>query len=351
MKITFVIPAAGVSGGIRTTVCRANALVSRGHEVRILYKRRKLGLRGLLNKACVRLIRGSSSDWLRLFGGEVSGFNHLADCRFARGEVLLALGSFCALEVDSLRGPFGAKVHCLHGALPGFDTRLTEALRLEMPKILVANYLTQLVRDVSAAEVLGVVPGGVDQSEYFPPEIENERLGVGGIFAKAPFKGPDILIAVLDRLSGDMPSVPQYVFGAGRKPGGLRGAKYMMLPSVEQARAMYGKSTLWFVTSRHEGFGAPILEAMACGCAVISTDCGGPREIIQDGENGFLVPVDDVEAFVRLAKRLLLDKELRQRIVGKALGTVKEYTWQRSIDMLEECLRKAVSREDGGGLG
>ncbi|NNE35308.1 MAG: glycosyltransferase, partial [Rhodothermales bacterium] len=61
----------------------------------------------------------------------------------------------------------------------------------------------------------------------------------------------------------------------------------------------YSTADVFVSTSNHEGFGNAIVEAMACGCPVVCTDCpSGPREILDDGEYGTLVPVDDVGALV-----------------------------------------------------
>ena len=83
----------------------------------------------------------------------------------------------------------------------------------------------------------------------------------------------------------------------------------------------------------------PILEAMACGCAVVATDCGGPRDIIVDGENGFLVEPGNVEQIVNKINLLLIDSKLRQQFMEKSRDTVKRFSWNSSVDRLEKVLR------------
>ncbi|NQT01277.1 MAG: glycosyltransferase [Planctomycetes bacterium] len=77
---------------------------------------------------------------------------------------------------------------------------------------------------------------------------------------------------------------------------------------------------------------------MACGCAVVSTSCGGPQDVIKNGENGFLVKVGDVEQIVNRVKELLDDGELRQRFVKNSKETLRKFPWESSIDKLEETL-------------
>ncbi|GAG69004.1 unnamed protein product [marine sediment metagenome] len=77
---------------------------------------------------------------------------------------------------------------------------------------------------------------------------------------------------------------------------------------------------------------------MACGCAVVATDCGGTRDIIVDGENGFFVEVGDVEQIVDRVKQLLDDVELRKKFVRKSRETVSKFSLDRSINKLERTL-------------
>jgi glycosyltransferase involved in cell wall biosynthesis len=68
--------------------------------------------------------------------------------------------------------------------------------------------------------------------------------------------------------------------------------------SVVDVESEYVNSSILVQPSRTEGFGLVLVEAMACGLPVISFDCeNGPRSIITDGEDGFLIPPFDVESF------------------------------------------------------
>lgn len=79
--------------------------------------------------------------------------------------------------------------------------------------------------------------------------------------------------------------------------------------------ATMAKADLFILTSRYEGFGNVLVEAMACGLPVISTDCpGGPREILENGKYGILVPVGDSQAIAGAVVNILQNKELYKKM-------------------------------------
>lgn len=87
---------------------------------------------------------------------------------------------------------------------------------------------------------------------------------------------------------------------------------------------------LFVLSSLYEGFGNVIVEAMACGVAVVSTDCPyGPGEIIQNGVNGVLVPPASTEALAQAILRLLSDEELRRKIANNGKRRAQDFDVER----------------------
>ena len=91
-------------------------------------------------------------------------------------------------------------------------------------------------------------------------------------------------------------------------------------------------SNLFVLSSNYEGSPNALLEAIALGIPAISTDCpcGGPKEIIEDGENGFLVPVGDVDAMAeKMLYVLKLSQEEINLISKKAKTSAERYRPER----------------------
>ncbi len=91
--------------------------------------------------------------------------------------------------------------------------------------------------------------------------------------------------------------------------------------------------------SNFEAFANVLVEAMASGCPVVSTDCSfGPSEIIENEKNGFLVPVDDVEALKNALNRMIYDSKLRTEMIKNGIESAEKYDVKKIVKYYEEAI-------------
>ena len=95
-------------------------------------------------------------------------------------------------------------------------------------------------------------------------------------------------------------------------------------------------SDVFILTSRREGLPKAVMEAMAAGLPIIATDVRGNRDLVKNGENGYLVPIDDVEQTAIAIERLIDSEDLRRSMGEKSKELAKQYDLQDIIFQMEE---------------
>jgi glycosyltransferase involved in cell wall biosynthesis len=113
--------------------------------------------------------------------------------------------------------------------------------------------------------------------------------------------------------------------------------------------AFLAYSDIFVLSSHYEGLPMAILEAMACGIPVISTDCrSGPREILQNGQCGILVPVNNETALADAITRLLKDREQREVFTKRGKERMKDFTVNEIVRQYEDviCEVASLDKED-----
>jgi glycosyltransferase involved in cell wall biosynthesis len=150
------------------------------------------------------------------------------------------------------------------------------------------------------------------------PASEPVVFGAGRIFSQ---KGFEYFVEALSLLHGQGIRVHGVIAGGGeeepiRSLAGLRGiASYIHLLGHRDdvLELMYG-ADVFVLSSIDEGLPNVVLEAMSVGTPIVAADAGGTREIIADGQDGFVVPVKDAAALAGRIAQLLNNKSLRDRI-------------------------------------
>jgi glycogen(starch) synthase len=199
--------------------------------------------------------------------------------------------------------------------------------------------VAELERDFGLAPGKGrVVPNGIDRAE--PAGVldgwpERYVLAVGRMVA---VKGFDLLLAAFARAAGDLdPAVRLVLAGDGpeqaalaRQAGELGVADRVLLPGrldrPQVVAAMAGAETL-VVPSRIEAFGIVILEGWRAGVPVVTTDRGGPPDLIVDQVDGLVVDPTDAAGLAAILVRLGGDAALRNRLGTAGAARVRAFDW------------------------
>ncbi len=110
-------------------------------------------------------------------------------------------------------------------------------------------------------------------------------------------------------------------------------------------KEIYSKCDAWLFGSRSEGFGLPILEAMACRTPVIGTPTGAALDLLPKG-GGLVVKPEDPEDMARAIEHIChLSEHNWQRMSNAAYSTAINYTWNDATTLFEAALQTALDRK------
>ena len=195
-----------------------------------------------------------------------------------------------------------------------------------------------------------VIPNPIS---FFPIEgaaLDNKQVIMVGRYNDA--KGYDYLIPAWEIVHQRHPDWILQVYGSGELHDDVvRWVKERCLEEsvilndpTDDIMSKYLESSICVLSSRYEGFSLVILESMGCGVPVVSFDCeNGPRSIITDGVDGFLISPFDVEVFAEKVVLLMKDEELRRKMGENARRSAAKYDidivgqqWKQLFDELME---------------
>jgi len=163
-------------------------------------------------------------------------------------------------------------------------------------------------------------------------------------------KGFDMLIEAFGRLN--QPHWKLMIAGEGSERQALEKLierlhlqdRVVLLGFVKDVESYYRSASLYVLSSRTEGFPGALCEAMGYGCASIAFDCEtGPKEIIRHGENGILVPANDVEKLSQEMDELMNNTKRREELGEKGQRIKDELELERLGSQWKEILENTIS--------
>ncbi len=222
--------------------------------------------------------------------------------------------------------------------------------------------------DVSASFVGGpstVIHHGIDLESYKPPADRAAafastglpgKYGIGTFGRVRRQKGSDLFVEAMCRLLPKYPDFTAVIVGhvsvdnkgfAENLKSRIAAAglseriRFLGERPIEEVPLWYQRISIYVFASRVEGFGLTMIEAMAAGDAVIATRAGAAEMVIDDGETGFLVPIDDADALTAAIEPMMRAPERIQAIGVKARDRVeRDFSREREADEIAAVYRR-----------
>ncbi len=361
MKITFVLPTLCVAGGIRIISIFAEGLRKLGHFVFVISPPHP---EPSMRQQVKSLLRGRG--WIFPYEKEPSFFDNLGvenkiieryrpieDKDVPDADVVIATWWETAEWVAKLSPSKGAKAYFIQH-YEVFDylpkDRVEATWRLPLHKIMLSQWLVDIAREKYGDSQVSLALPSVDTNQFYAsPRNKQSVPTVGMMYSTIYWKGTDIALKAFSLAAEKIPNLRLVAFGTGAPSSELplpANTEYVIQPDQDKIKDYYSKCDVWLLASRSEGFGLPIIEAMACRTPVISTPVGGAPEILSDG-TGILVRAEDPEEMAKAIESICqLPNSKWQALSEAAYAKVKNYTWEDATACFEAALKVAIDKSN-----
>ena len=320
MKIAYLLPGLGISGGVGVVLQHVNRLKKRGYDVVLLSQN-----------------GDTKANWFPEQGVE---------CYFMLDykeniDLLIATGWSTVFDVAKINS--GHKGYFVQSdETRFFDKGSTEYYLANLSYLANFYFFTEALwiqkwLKETYNKDAWYVPNGIDTDIFYkvePKEVKNKvRILLEGPI-DIPYKGMQDAFEIVGGLKEDIEV--WCISSAGKPKVGWRCDKFFEKVNMQDMKTIYSSCDILIKTSKVEGFFGPPLEMMACGGVPIVFKVSGYDEYIEDGKNALVADAGDIKKATELLAKLVNDKNLYNALKQNCHETVELWTWERSIDYLEK---------------
>lgn len=324
--IYYLVPGVGISGGIAVVFQHANRLQKKGVKVKIL-----------------SLNEQNDDKWFPHQSVEIMPFKETKKIlKSGEIDILIATGYSTAFTVDMARAC--RKIYFVQSNESLFfpeDKKLCEVIReaygISFEYMTEAKWIQKWLKEEYGHDSF-YVPNGIDpamfhRTDTLDPKGSKPRILIEGAI-NIPYKGMDDSYEAVKRIDAEI----WIISNNGKPRAGWKCDRFFENVPIDEMKNIYSSCDILLKMSRVEGFFGPPMEAMTCGCAVVTGKVSGYDEYIVDGENALVVEQGDVDGAQKAIERLMSDVSLREKLITNGYKTVQEWNWDRSIDLLEKAI-------------
>ena len=353
MKINFIVPFTGFTGGIKIVFEYANRLKERGHDVVIYvpmkaYKFSGKGIRGIF-----KVLKGSIGNTFKR-GKKVEWFNLNVDIKlvpliknpFIRdADITVATAWPTAYDVNKLNKSKGKKFYFIqHYEIWSGDSKIVDdSYRLPLNQIVIARWLKELMKDKFGNNNTTLIYNGINLDEFNSHNrVKQSDKVICMMYHDLEWKGFKDGLKAFELVKNKYPNIKLKLFGIKQGSDIPDYAEFKLNPTREELKEIYSSSDIFLFPSKSEGWGLTVIEAMACGCAVVGTKTGAIDEIGKHEENCLLSEPNDVKSLAMNLEKLITDKKLIYKLSKSSIQTAQLFDWGLSVKKMEKLFEDKI---------
>ena len=339
MKITFLLPHLSVSGGVRIGLNYANLLSKKGHQVKVIVVSNTPWRRLLYNALNVGI------PWIKNFSAEILRLKNLDETSIPDADAIVACGWESAGIMNGYPANKGLKFQfVMHDErlYHGPKEKVEITYRYPNKKIVISSWIKEMLeRDFNIHSNLLITP--VDHGLFYPVKTEKKDKDIKVLLLHHTYKwkGVDEGVKTVLKIKEKRPEIKLVLFGVHERRIDIPYDTYLYNISQSRLAFLYSSSDIFLCPSWFEGLGMPAMEAMACGCAVVTYDTGGSRDYAIDNKTAFVARNGNEEDLYHKLLLAVNNEDLRRGIAGEGHRFITNNidTWEESVEKLENLFR------------
>ncbi len=345
MVINFIVPEISRTGGMRIIFEYANRFSKLGHDVILFtpfipfypYK-------GKLKRHFIKYQFRQMRDTItRGFKPPQNSFEHEFEIRYLwainnttvrNADATIATSWTSTFPVNNLNDRKGKKIYLVqdYESWNSSINYVDKSYTFPMTRISVSEYLKELILKKFDSDSK-VILNGIDFSR-FKNDSKQFNAPCRILFIDHPLenKNTEGAIEAVNKLHKIHPSAEFTCFGTGRYHNIPEFVRFVPNPADSEIADLYRSSDIFLFTSKHEGFGLPPAEAMACKCALVGSGAGAVPEFAQHMTSAILCNPENIDEFVSGASYLINNPDEMKRISLEGEKSVRRMLdWNNSV--------------------